>query len=79
MKDLVATDAFRKPTPYLCPPPPPASAGDFAGRMCRAQRDRQHLMPPEGRRQAVNARLGKAEGIVATAHKLPRILHAIIT
>lgn len=53
--------------------------GGYARRMSRALRDRQHPVLPTGRLKGVKARLGKAEGIVATAHKLARILYAMIT
>ena len=41
-------------------------------------RDRQHRVLPAGRLHGANARLGKAEGIVATAHNLARVLYAMI-
>ena len=40
-------------------------------------RNREHQFGEDGRR--MKARLGKAEGITATAHKLARILSAVIT
>ena len=40
-------------------------------------RNSEHQLGEDGRR--MKARLGKAEGLTATAHKLARILYAVIT
>ena len=46
-------------------------------RVVAALRNREHQLGEDGRR--MKARLGKAEGLTATAHKLARILYAVIT